>query len=348
MIAKSPAFKRGEYIKARNRLQGDNLKKIFSALLVMAVLFTFGCKEPVTYERTEKIMGTIVTLKASGENSKIAIDESFEKIFEFMEKVKVDVKNLNDGAGNGKFVKISPSVFEVLKISQSYSEVTSGAFDVTIGAAVDLWKVAKKNKILPSEEEIKNIKNFVGYENLLLDEKNCSAKLEKFGMKINLGGVGKGYGADIARKIFEKYKIDDGLIDFGTSTIYAIGKKRIGLKNPRADELADVVEISDAAIATSGDYENFFELDGKRYHHIIDPMTCKPVDSGVISATVIVASDVENCGTVADILSTSIFILGEEKSKSLTDLFLRGQLERVRMQIWLITGGKVGLHNRKF
>lgn len=283
----------------------------------MTALFIFGCKSSSTYERTEKIMGTIVTLKATGDDAKIAVDESFEKIFSFVEDVKIDVKNLNDGAGNGNFIKISPNVFEVLKISQSYSEVTSGAFDVTIGAAVDLWKVAKKNKILPSQEEVDDVKNFVGYNHLHLDEKNCSAYVDTAGVKINLGGVGKGYGVDIARKIFAKHKISDGLIDFGTSTIYAIGKKKIGLKNPRGENLVDVLEIENAAISTSGDYENFFEVDGKRYHHIIDPQTCKPVDGGVISATVTVSSEIENCGTVADILSTSIFILDEVKSKNI-------------------------------
>ena len=293
------------------------MKNFFAVLLIVTALFIFGCNAPTTYERSENLMGTVVTLKATGNDAQVAVDESFTKIFEFVEGVKVDVKNLNDGAGNGEFVKISPSVFEVLKISQEYSEMTGGVFDVTIGAAVDLWKVAKKNKSLPAQEEIDNVKNFVGYNHLHLDEKNCSAYLDTAGVKINLGGVGKGYGVDIARKIFLERGIDDGLIDFGTSTIYAIGNKRIGLRNPRADNLVDVVEISNAAISTSGDYENFFEVDGKRYHHIINPVTCQPADSGVTSATVTVSSDVENCGTVADILSTAAFILGEERGAGL-------------------------------
>lgn len=292
------------------------MKKFFVALLVMA-FFILGCKSPVTYERTENIMATVVTLKATGIDAQVAVDESFEKIFEFVEDVKVDVKKINDGAGNGEFVKISPNVFEVLKISQEYAEITGGAFDVTIGAAVDLWKVAKKNKSLPAQEEISRVKNFVGYKHLHLDEKKCSVYLDTAGMKINLGGVGKGYGVDIARKIFLQHGIFDGLIDFGTSTIFAVGTKRIGLRNPRAENFSDVVEISDAAISTSGDYENFFEVDGKRYHHIINPATCQPVDSGVISATVKVSNEVENCGTVADILSTSVFILGKERSEKI-------------------------------
>ncbi len=286
------------------------MKKIFTALLLIAVLFILGCGNE-NYERSEKIMGTLVTLKASGKNSKIAVDESFDKIFDFVEKVKVDVKNLNDGAGNGIFIKISPEVFEMLEMSQKYSALTNGTFDVTIGAAVDLWKNARKNKILPSEEEISDVKNFVGYEHLHLDEKNCSAYVDKFGVKINLGGVGKGYGVDIARKIFEKYKISDGIIDFGTSTIYTFGKKTIGLRNARENNLSKIIELENSAISTSGDYEQFFIANGKIYHHIIDPKTCKPSENKIASVSVVVNGEVENCATVADILSTSIFLIGK-------------------------------------
>ena len=281
--------------------------------MIMTALFILGCKDSMTYERSEKVMGTLVTLKATGYDAQIAVDESFTKIFEFVDAVKVDVKNLNDGAGNGNFVKISPEVFEVLKISKEYYGLTDGAFDVTIGAAVDLWKVAKKNKILPTSEEIDAVKNLVGSEHLHLDEKNCSAYLDTAGVKINLGGVGKGYGVDIARKIFIRHKISDGLIDFGTSTIYAFGKKNIGIKNPRGEGLTEIIEIENAAVSTSGDYENFFEIDGKRYHHIINPKNCKPAENNFGSSTVIISREIENCATVADILSTSTFIIGDDR-----------------------------------
>ena len=256
-------------------------------------------------------MGTAVTLKAEGKNSKIAVDESFEKIFELVEKVKIDVKNLNDNAGNGEFIKISPEVFEMLEMSQKYSELTDGAFDVTIGAAVDLWKVARKNKILPAETEIEEVKKFVGYKHLHLDKKNNSAMIDKAGIKINLGGVGKGYGADIAKKIFRQHKIADGIIDFGTSTIFVFGKKNIGLKDARENNLSKIIELENSALSTSGDYEQFFIVDGKRYHHIINPKTCKPSENNIASVSVVVNGDVENCATVADILSTSIFLLGK-------------------------------------
>ena len=275
-----------------------------------------GCTDRKTehYERSEKIMGTTVTLKADGLNAQIAVDESFDEIFKLVKNIKHDVKIIES---TNEYIKICSDVYEILKISQNYSEQTNGAFDVTIGAAVDLWKNVRKNNQLPTENEIEEVKKLVGFNHLHLRESDKSAMLDTRGVKINLGGVGKGYGADIARKIFIKYGIEDGLIDFGTSTIYAFGSKRIGIKNPRENELSEVVELNNSAISTSGDYEQYFIIDGHRYHHIIDPKTCMPTNNEIASVSVVVDGEVAHCATIADILSTSIFILGEQQSESL-------------------------------
>ena len=287
-------------------------------ITLMVAMFTIvGCSTPQKeyYERTEKIMGTIVTLKADGIEAKVAVDESFDKIFKLVDNIKTDVKRIET---EDDYVEVSQDVYEIIKISQHYSELTDGAFDVTVGAAVDLWKVARKENHLPIDEDIENTKRLVGFQHLHLRESDHSVMLDTKGVKINLGGVGKGYGADIARKVFIKHGIQDGLIDFGTSTIFAFGNKRIGLKNPRNDKaITEVVEINNSAISTSGDYEQFTIIDGRRYHHIIDPKSCMPTDNGIISVSVTVNGDIENCATLADILSTSIFVLGEQKSKEL-------------------------------
>ncbi len=294
------------------------MKKIFKIAMIFAIFFISACQnENFYYERTEEIFGTPVTMKAIGKNSKIAVDESFEKIFELVEKIKSDTKNLNENAGKN-FIKISPEVFEMLKISQKYSETTDRAFDVTIGSAIELWKVAKKNQILPSDEEISKVKNFIGYRHLILNEKNLSARLDKFGVKINLGGIGKGYGVDIARKIFEKYKISDGIIDFGSSSIFVFGEKKIGIKNPRGcDEISEIISLKNSALSTSGDYEQFFILNNRLYPHIINPKTCRPTENKISSVSISVEGDFENCNAVADILSTSIFVIGEERAQDL-------------------------------
>ena len=291
--------------------------------LLPAIFFCARYNEnsaPKYYERSEKIMGTTVTLKASGISAKTAVDKSFAALFKFVENVNDDVNSLNESAGSDTFVKISPEVFEMLKLARLYSELTDGAFDVTVGAAVDLWRTARKNKIPPSPAEIETVKLLVGFEHLHLNEKETGARLDLVGAKINLGGVGKGYGVDIIRKIFEDEGIRDGIIDFGTSSIFAFGKKRIGLKNPRGKhEISEVVEIENAALSTSGDYEQFFVANGRRFHHIIDPKTCLPTDNGVASVTIALKKDVENCGAISDILSTSLLILGKDSSQKILE-----------------------------
>ena len=293
--------------------------KTFLAVLLTAI-FICGCGKEVEqtnhYERTEKVMGTLVTLKAQGKNSRAAVDESFDEIFALVENIQADITKLNESAGSGEFVKVSPDVFAILKLSQHYSELTDGAFDITVGVAVDLWRNARKSETLPLKEEIESARKLVGYKHLILNETEQSAKLDLAGVKVNLGGVGKGYGADVARRIFIKHGITDGIIDFGTSSIFVFGKKKIGLRNPRGEhEVSEVLELEDAALSTSGDYEQFFIVEGHRYHHIINPKTCSPTDNGISSVSVTISGNVENCGAVADISSTSILVLGEESSK---------------------------------
>ena len=286
------------------------MKNFLATIFITAILIT-GCGAE-RYERSEVLMGTLITLKAEGKNSQAAVDESFQAIAELEKNILSDVKKIEDAAGNSGFVKISPDVYEILQTAQIFSELTDGAFDVTIGAAVNLWSIGTENPCVPTDEEIAAVKNFVSYKHLHLCD--GAARLDLRGVKINLGGIAKGYGVDLARKIFADKKIHSGLIDFGTSTIFAIGKKKIGIKNPRAeDELAAIIELENAALSTSGDYERFFEIDGRKYNHIIDPKTCRPIDNGLASVSIVVDGNIDHCSTVADILSTSVFVQGDER-----------------------------------
>ncbi|MBQ3726319.1 MAG: FAD:protein FMN transferase [Selenomonadaceae bacterium] len=288
--------------------------KKFLLIIFLSLLFS-GCTSPKNFERTEILMGTVVTLKVEGKNSRAAVDESFRALFELEKKISADVKKIEDAAGNGAFVKISPDVYEILTAAQKFSALTDGAFDVTIGAAVELWGIGTENPRVPPADELAAVKNFVGHEHLHL--RGGEAYLDRRGVKINLGGVGKGYGVDVARKIFIAHGVTSGLIDFGTSTIFAVGKKKIGIKNPRAEEISAVVELENCALSTSGDYEKFFIADGRRCHHIIDPKTCAPAASENFSVSVLVGGGEKNCATLADILSTTAFILGEERTEKI-------------------------------
>ncbi len=282
------------------------MRKLLSLMIFVTVNLFCGCGV-TTCERSEIAMGTVITLKATGSNAQAAVEESFARIAELEKNISDDVKKIEEASGTGKAVKISPEVYEILETAQKYSELTDGAFDVTCGAAVELWGIGTKNPRVPTDDELATVKNFVGHEHLHLHD--GAAYLDLRGVKLNLGGVAKGYGVDLARKIFAAHGIHDGLIDFGNSTIFAIGKKKIGIKNPDdPGKLAEIVELEDCAISTSGDYEKFFIVEGRHYSHIIDLKTCAPVNSTISSVSVVVSNEVKNCATVADILSTTFFV----------------------------------------
>ena len=279
--------------------------KIF--MLIVLSMFIAGCGTPSSFEHSEIAMGTLITLKADNGNARAAVEESFKQIAQLEENISIDLKKIEAVAGSGEFVKISPDVYQILKISQRYSKLTGGAFDVTCGAAIELWGIGTPKARVPTDEEIATVKNLVGYEHLHL--RDGTAYLDKRGMKINLGGVAKGYSVDLARKIFIAHDVTSGLIDFGSSTIYAFGKKKIGIKNPDDPEkIIKVVELENAALSTSGDYEKFFVANGRRYHHIIDPKTCMPIEGTISSTSITVKGNVEDCASIADILSTTAFV----------------------------------------
>ena len=287
--------------------------KILYILIIILLFLTVGCDSQMEeyFERSEVAMGTVVTLKATGPNAQFAVDEAFQKITEVERQINEDISKIESTAGNTENIEISIDVYDMLNIAQEYSILTNGVLDVTIGAAVELWGIGTQNPRVPSAEELEQVKAIVGHEHLHLRESDHSARLDKSGVKLDLGGLAKGYAVDIVRTIFDKYSIEDGLIDFGTSTIYAMSDKRIGLKNPQnPEEIARIVDIKNSAISTSGDYERYFTVEGKRYHHIIDPRTCSPAETTFHSVSVVVEGSEEHCATVADILSTTLFISG--------------------------------------
>lgn len=290
----------------------DKMKKFLA--IICATLLITSCSAPSSCERSEILMGTVVTLKAQGGDAQAAVDESFAQIAELEENIRADVKRLEAAAGSGTFVKISSDVYKILETAQIYSELTDGAFDVTIGAAVELWGIGTDEARIPSAQELAAVKSLTGFEHLHL--RGDAAYIDLRGVRLNLGGIAKGYGVDLARKTFARYGVTNGLIDFGTSTIYAVGKKRIGIKNPRAPhELSEVIELENAALSTSGDYEKFFTVDGRRYHHIINPATCAPAESDISSVSVIVDGGEEHCAMKADILSTAALVAGRERAE---------------------------------
>ncbi|MDP3049362.1 MAG: FAD:protein FMN transferase [Thermodesulfovibrionales bacterium] len=307
-------------------------------------------KEKV-YRKSKVLMDTLITISVvsgSGDKAEKAIDKAFGEI-EKLDRLlnffsdSSEVSEINRNAGL-KAVAVSPETFAVLEKAVYASGKTDGAFDVTIGSVTTMWDFHKRTK--PEDKKIKERLPLVNYKNIILNKKSSSVYLKKKGMLIDLGGIAKGYAADKAVEALKREGIKSGLVSIA-GDIKAFGLKpdskpwKIGIRNPRAipptpplvkggypplaapkatrgeggfsDEIMATIEMTDMAISTSGDYERYFIVDEKRYHHILNPKTGYPAE-GCRSVSII-AKD----GAVTDPFSTGIFILGAEKGIKLLE-----------------------------
>jgi thiamine biosynthesis lipoprotein len=210
---------------------------------------------------------------------------------------------------------------DVLQTARQVSEWTGGKFDVTFGVMSGLWKFDYQNQdgTIPKHSEVVQRRSLIDYRNLVVDEHAGTAFLRREGMVVNLGGIGKGYAVDRARDILRGRGFRDFMIQFG-GDMYVAGRSgdrpwRLGIQDPRgpANRIFATVDLSESTFSTSGDYARFFIKDGRRYHHILDPATGEPA-RGCRSVTILTSS-----ATVADGLSTGVFILGPEAGMALIE-----------------------------
>lgn len=282
-------------------------------------------KEKV-FEQQEFKMDTIMNLKAYGPKAEKAIKEAYNRIDEIEQMASAqiadsDVSKLNDNAGK-EYVKVHPEIIKMLQAAVKYSEISEGAFDITVGPLIKLWGIGTENERIPSDAEIKEALNLVGYKNINIKEEESSVMLLKEGMSIDLGGIAKGFAADEVVHIFRKYGIKSALINLGGSSMYTLGYKpdnslwSIAIQHPRKDKngnYAGIIKMNNQALSTSGDYERYFMSNGKRYHHILNPFTGYPADAGVMSDTIVISGDNPDGNMLADILTKVTFVSGIEK-----------------------------------
>lgn len=231
-----------------------------------------------------------------------------------------EIGKINANAGIVPVV-VSKVTFGLLKRALYFSEVSHGAFDITIRPEVELWNIGHKEQHVPMKYECKKVRKLVDYNLLILDEKKQTAYLKKKGQSIDLGGIAKGYAGDCIRNELINRGIKSALLNFG-GTILTIGNKsdgtpwRVGIQNPNKERGVSVGTISmeQDVLVTSGVNERFFIQNGIRYHHILDPRTCEPSRSGVLSVTAAGGS-----GMDLDGITTSLFVLGMEKGIKLAD-----------------------------
>jgi thiamine biosynthesis lipoprotein len=220
----------------------------------------------------------------------------------------------------GQPVPVSAELFDVFQRAQRISEYSDGAFDITIGPCVRLWRFARKRKALPSPPELAAAKGAVGYQNLRLDPRTRTATLLAPNMRLDLGGIAKGYAADEALKMLKSRGIERGLV--AASGDIAIGNPppdqqgwKIGIAaiDAHSNQVTRNLVLHNCGISTSGDTEQFIEIDGVRYSHILDPTTCLGLTNR-IQATVI-APD----ATTTDAMATTVCILGVKRGLALVE-----------------------------
>ena len=202
-----------------------------------------------------------------------------------------------------------------MKRALELNKETDGAFDIAIYPVMEAWGFPTQNFRVPSADELTGLLKHVDAAKILYDKDTREISFEDDQMKIDLGGIAKGYTSSRIMDIFKENGITSGLVNLG-GNVQALGTKtdgsnwRVAVQSPDdTEDYLGVLSIRDKAVITSGGYERYFEQDGVTYHHIIDPKTGYPAENGLVSVT-IVSSD----GTLADGLSTSLFIMGEEKA----------------------------------
>jgi len=272
-------------------------------------------------------MGSELRLTAWTADDATAV-AAFEKAFDEFDRLDrlmsvwregSDVLRLNAAAGTSA-VPISAEVREVLLAGRQVSEWTDGKFDVTFGALSGLWKFDHDlDGQIPSRGEVAARLPLIDYLALEVDDRAGTASLKRQGMKVHLGGIGKGYAVDRAAAILREAGVSDFMIQSG-GDLYLAGRRgprpwRAGIQDPRGPSggLFAAMDLTDAAFSTSGDYERFFMRDGRRYHHILDPDTGEPA-RGCRSVTIVAPR-----ATLADGLSTGVFLLGAEAGMALIE-----------------------------
>ena len=311
---------------------------VFSGVILIVAVHFFITAErsaaPIELDSGyRQLMGTftrVVAVAPDAETAKKSIDaafKQFQQIESLMSWRKPDseIACVNRDAYAGP-VKVSSLTFEVLQKSVEFSRLSEGAFDITVGPLMDLWRSAQDANCVPTDAELKQANSKVGFEKLILDANEKTIRFVVDGMRLDLGAIAKGYAVDKAVEAMQKAGVLGGMVDAGGNIrcfgVPPKGKTHwlIGLQDPnvmdeqmKAGQTILTLKFTDNAVATSGDYRRFVVVGGQRHSHIINPATGQSSDS-LASVTIICPS-----ATDADALSTAVTVMGREKGLALIE-----------------------------
>ena len=276
---------------------GEGFERLQFNSFISNTVFAFGTANTVTvgieHRKTmEEVRDTLLTLHHC-----MSIYESTSEI-----------SSLNHMAGGG-FASITPEIYDLIRRSVAYSELTKGAFDITALPLKKLWQTAEQ---VPTEAQIYHAKKLVNYKNIVFNHKKIMLKYS--GMGVDLGGIAKGFAADKIAELLKSRGITSGVINFG-GTVVVLGRERsVGIQTPfgKTGTCMGTIRVKNKAVVTSGAYENYRMLDGIAYQHILDPHTGHPANNELLAVTLI--------GTKAeelDALATGVCVMGIQKGYAL-------------------------------
>jgi len=292
--------------------------RTFLTFLLSIIILVSGCGKPesLVHRRSQFLMGTLVEISVFDKDENIpAVQSAFDEIqrLEGLMSTHIpgsEISKINQVAGVEP-TPVSPEVFEVISRALYWAEQTDGALDISVGPVQELWDFDGDHPSLPDPGFIEPRLEKVDYRKIRLE--NQTVFLTEKGMRIHLGAIAKGYAVDRAIKVLQEKNIHHAFINAGGDLKTLGGRPdktawKIGLQHPRKPEsILASFSLSGKAVATSGDYQRYFEHEGTRYHHILNPKTGYPV-IGTMSATVVTDTVMD-----ADALSTALFVMGAEK-----------------------------------
>ena len=293
---------------------------IFLIALIGFSYYKSKSEEPVS--KTGFGLDTVINITLYGNSSEN--EELINKCFELINHYESLFSTTIEGSdvyvinhSKGQEVTLNPDTYELIKAAVSYAEMSGGLVDPTIGTVSTLWDFHAESPKVPSDELIKEAVTHVDYQKIVFNDSSCSVHLEDPEAKIDLGFIAKGYIADKLKEMLLDNGVESAIINLG-GNVLVIGSKpdrnpfKIGIQDPfgPTGSPCTSVEISDSSVVSSGSYERTFEVNGKKYHHILDTKTGYPIESDLASVSVISKSSLEG-----DALSTYLFILGNEKAK---------------------------------
>lgn len=289
------------------------------SLFLVITLFITGCQSQIgsdqLYKQTAYYLYTQVEITTYGQLDQAVYEEIWQALDQIDQTMSMnittsEVAQINANAGVAP-VAVSEHTYSVIEKALYYSELNS-AFDISIGPLVTLWGIGTDNAQVPAPADIEQALSKIDYHKVVLDPAERTVFLQDSGMMIDLGAIAKGFAADLTKDILASHNIDRAIINFG-GNILTVGDKldgldwKIGIQNPddsRGSYLG-IIALKDRSIVTSGTYERFLEVDGQRYHHILDVNNGYPVDNDMWGISIISPYSIDG-----DALSTLVFAMG--------------------------------------